>query len=69
MGQIVKLSNKIVESGENYIIEKTENHKGWKEYVESELSEANRINRTQLGGRDPREPNQEIEVRSCLFSI
>jgi serine/threonine-protein phosphatase 6 regulatory subunit 3 len=54
LGQIFRLSNKIVESKDPFVIQYTENNEMWQEYIESQLAEANLINSIHLGGRNPR---------------
>ena len=54
MGQVVRLSNKIVESRDDYITNFTENSDAWKEYLNTELAETNKKDKINLGGRDPR---------------
>lgn len=64
MGQLIRLSNKIIEN-KNPIIEKEiENSANWKEYVETILAEANQREKVNFGGRDPRAPiTPEEDVR------
>lgn len=55
MGQIVRLSNKIVESKDEYILAQIEKNPLWKGYVAGQLTEVNQKNQVNLGGRDPRD--------------
>jgi hypothetical protein len=54
MGQVVRLSNKIIESRDDYIMNFTNYFTAWKEYVNAELAETNKKDKINLGGRDPR---------------
>jgi len=54
MGQVVRLSNKIIESRDEYIMNFTNYFTAWKEYVNAELAETNKKDKINLGGRDPR---------------
>lgn len=74
MGQLIRLSNKIIEN-KNAIIEKEiENNENWKNYVETILAEANQREKVNFGGRDPRAPiaveedvRLELPVRNWRF--
>jgi len=54
MGQVVRLSNKIAESRDDYIFNFTNNSTAWKDYLAAELAETNKKDKIHLGGRDPR---------------
>jgi hypothetical protein len=54
LGQVVKISNRIVESKDPIVLKYTQENEMWNEYCESQLAEANMINNIHLGGRDPR---------------
>ena len=67
MGQIVRLSNKIAESKDEYILEKIDANAHWKEYVQGDLDEVNKKNKISLGGRDPRDNFHEEVEEEVLF--
>lgn len=60
---MVRLSNKINEINDIAIFKHTDRNKEWKEYVDTILKQANQRDKVNFGGRDPRAPRAEEEVR------
>lgn len=56
LGQVVRISNKILDSKDPYINLACEKNEIWNEYVKGVLAETNTRNKINFGGRDPREP-------------
>jgi hypothetical protein len=61
MAQIVRISNRLIESQDPYVVGHMERNSQWKEYVECQLMETNTKYSVNFGGRDPRDPRNEYD--------
>jgi len=58
-GQITNFANKLANSKDPIVIKYIEEHENWKDFVETTLDEINKKNETRLGGRDPRQAEED----------
>ncbi len=60
-GQITNFANKLAVSKDPVVQKFIEEHQDWKDFVETTLAEINKKNDTKLGGKDPRQGQDEEE--------